>query len=59
MSQVELESVRTKFRQHEKDNMSTADKISQAIRDGLNDGEIKKLLGVTQRQIDYRKERQT
>ena len=45
------------MRQEEKAHMTIGDKINQAIRDGLNDDEIRKLLGVTQRQIDFRKER--
>jgi len=43
------------LRRDEKAHMSIADRINQAIRDGLNDAEIKKLLGVTQRQIDFRR----
>ena len=43
------------MRSEEKKRMTVSDKISQAIRDGLNDNEIKKLLGVTQRQIDFRR----
>ena len=44
-------------RSEEKENMTIGDKINQAIMDGLSDAEIKKTLGVTQHQIDYRKER--
>lgn len=45
------------LRSEEREHMTVGDKINQAIRDGLNDDEIRKLLGVTQRQIDYRKVR--
>ena len=44
-------------RSEEKENMTIGDKINQAIRDGLTDAEIKRVLGVTQRQIDYRRTR--
>ena len=43
------------MRKVEREHMSISDKINQAIRDGLTDSEIKKLLGVTQRQIDFRR----
>lgn len=43
------------LRSEEKKSMTITDKISQAIRDGLTDNEIKKRLGVTQRQIDFRR----
>jgi len=43
------------MRKDEKSRMTISDRINQAIRDGLNDAEIKKLLGVTQRQIDFRR----
>ena len=41
------------MRSEEKANMTVSDKIEQAIQDGLTDAEIRKLLGVTQNQIDY------
>ena len=47
------------MRIEEKKRMTITDKISQAIRDGLTDNEIKKLLGVTQRQIDFKRRRGT
>lgn len=37
--------------------MTTKDRINQAIMDGLNDAEIERLLGVTKKQIKYRRER--
>ena len=37
--------------------LTLKDKMIQAIRDGLNDAEIKRLLGVTQKQITYRRQR--
>ena len=45
------------LRRDEKEHMSIADRINQAIRDGMRDEDIKRELGVTQRQIDYRSER--
>jgi len=45
------------MRSEERKRMTISDKITQAIRDGLNDNEIKRLLGVTQRQIDFRRMR--
>lgn len=47
------------MRAEEKKNMTITDKISQAIRDGLTDNEIKKMLGVTQRQIDFKRRKGT
>ena len=41
------------MRSEEKANMTVSDKIEQAVRDGLTDAEIRKVLGVSQKQIDY------
>ena len=40
------------MRSEEKDGNKLSDKIRAAARDGLNDAEIKKCLGVTQKQVD-------
>lgn len=45
------------LREEERENPTMTERINQAIRDGLTDSEIKKHLGVTQRQIDFRKEK--
>lgn len=45
------------LRQEEKDKTPLKDKIDRAILDGLTNAEIKELLGVTQHQIDYRRDR--
>ena len=43
------------LRAEEKSKMTLGDRINKALDDGLNDAEIRKLLGVSQKQIDYRK----
>lgn len=40
------------MRSEEKTGNTISEKIRQAYRDGLNDTEIKKCLGVTQKQVD-------
>lgn len=45
------------MREEEKSKQTVGDKIGQAIEDGLTNAEIRELLGVTQKQIDYWRER--
>ena len=43
------------LRAYDAQHETKADKIDKALADGLNDGEIKRLLGITQCQLDYHK----
>jgi hypothetical protein len=45
------------LRKDEKEHQTIDDQINRMIRDGLNDREIRSILGVSQAKIDFRKGR--